>query len=82
MAQWQDSAEAILGDTVYSFGGQKLVVCNSALPEDSFTSANAGAYDSVLNVDVADPTAASSLRGLMPPLLEIEQFLDFQLSGY
>jgi choline kinase len=60
VAQWQDSAEAILADVAHSFGGKKLVVRSSALSEDGFTSANAGAYDSVLNVDGADPAAVTA----------------------
>lgn len=51
VSQWQDSFEELLNNIQQHFHAQKLVVRSSALSEDGFASANAGAYDSVLNVD-------------------------------
>lgn len=55
VAQWQDSQSDIIRDIQTHLGHRALVVRSSALSEDSFGSANAGAYDSVLNVDGANP---------------------------
>lgn len=60
VAQWQDSADELLAEIEQSFAGQKLVVRSSALSEDGFASANAGAYDSVLNVDGASRSAVTA----------------------
>jgi len=60
VAQWQDSADELLVEIEQSFAGQKLVVRSSALSEDGFSSANAGAYDSVLNVDGASRLAVTA----------------------
>lgn len=51
VAQWRAEADVVLERVRERLGGQRLVVRSSARSEDSFTSANAGAYDSVLHVD-------------------------------
>lgn len=49
--EWTDSAGDIIRRARKRFGDSLLVVRSSALSEDSFSSANAGAYTSVLNVE-------------------------------
>lgn len=60
VAQWHDSSDEILAEIHQHFAGQKLVVRSSALSEDGFASANAGAYDSVLNVDGSSQPAVTA----------------------
>ncbi len=49
--RWQQQAAAVLEEIRRRFGSGPLVVRSSAQTEDSFTTANAGVYRSVLNVD-------------------------------
>lgn len=49
---WGDDAAGILRQAESKFAGQSVVVRSSARSEDAFTHSNAGAYTSVLNVDV------------------------------
>ncbi len=51
VAAWQADPSSIIGEIRTRFAGQRLVVRSSARSEDSFTSANAGAYTSLLDVD-------------------------------
>ena len=51
VSQWDDDDDAVILSVKKKFRSQQLVVRSSALSEDGFHSANAGAYDSVLNVD-------------------------------
>ena len=54
VSQWDTDKEAVISSVKKKFRSQRLVVRSSALSEDGFHSANAGAYDSVLNVDGSD----------------------------
>jgi glutamine kinase len=54
VGDWQDDSANIIERVGSAFDGQLLVVRSSALTEDGFTSANAGAYSSILNVDSSD----------------------------
>lgn len=54
VAQWEADAADVLRRIASAFDGQRLVVRSSALSEDGFASANAGAYASVLDVDSGD----------------------------
>jgi choline kinase len=51
VARWRREPEAVAAEIRAQLGARLLVVRSSARSEDSFYSANAGAYDSVLNVD-------------------------------
>ncbi len=54
VAQWKDAPPDILAGIQSALPGSSLVVRSSALSEDGFASANAGAYASVLGVDGSD----------------------------
>lgn len=49
--RWRREPGAVTSEIRNQFSNQPLVVRSSARSEDSFASANAGVYDSVLNVD-------------------------------
>ncbi|MEA5446509.1 PEP-utilizing enzyme [Gammaproteobacteria bacterium AB-CW1] len=57
VARWEADAADVFRRIATAFDGQKLVVRSSALSEDGFASANAGAYTSVLNVESSDAGA-------------------------
>lgn len=57
VACWQTDPQAVLAQIDEAFGALRLVVRSSALSEDGFASANAGAYTSVLDVDSTDDAA-------------------------
>jgi glutamine kinase len=57
VACWQSDPAAVLAQIDEAFGNLRLVVRSSALSEDGFASANAGAYNSVLDVDSTEPDA-------------------------
>ena len=48
--QWSETPQAILEDVLKHFGSQTLVVRSSSLREDGFVTANAGKFESLLNV--------------------------------
>ncbi len=48
--QWRENPQAILEDALGRFGSQTLVVRSSSLREDGFVTANAGKFESLLNV--------------------------------
>lgn len=54
VAEWRTDSEKIINDIAQAFCSDTLVVRSSALSEDGFTSANAGAYTSILNVSSSD----------------------------
>lgn len=49
--KWQENENLILDDITNKFPNDRLVARSSALSEDGFSSANAGAYDSILNIN-------------------------------
>ncbi|MGM0632218.1 MAG: PEP-utilizing enzyme [Pseudomonadota bacterium] len=57
VGDWQSAPETVLHTVAARFGEARVVVRSSALSEDGFASANAGAYTSVLDVPVADREA-------------------------
>ncbi|MCP1727896.1 choline kinase [Natronospira proteinivora] len=57
VAQWQADTTEVIRRVAAAFDGKPLVVRSSALSEDGFSSANAGAYTSVLHVDSSDAVA-------------------------
>jgi choline kinase/phosphohistidine swiveling domain-containing protein len=48
---WNENSEAVLAGIMEKFPNTRIVARSSALTEDGFASANAGAYDSILNID-------------------------------
>lgn len=48
--QWFNDPEGVITTILKAFGNKKLVVRSSSLQEDSFTKANAGKFESILNV--------------------------------
>ena len=50
VCQWREHSEALLRDVLKHFGSQVLVVRSSSLREDGFVTANAGKFESFLNV--------------------------------
>ncbi len=57
---WQENKAKILAQILHSFQNKRLVIRSSALAEDGFTSANAGVYTSILNVDPTEPATVST----------------------
>ncbi len=60
VAEWKASSQIVVERIKEKFVNSSLVVRSSALSEDSFTSANAGAYTSVLNVQSQNNSELSS----------------------
>lgn len=54
---WMANQDAVLKGIEEAFNGKRIVIRSSALSEDGFATANAGAYDSVLNIDCDDRSA-------------------------
>ena len=48
--QWRENPQAVLEDVLKHFGSQTLVVRSSSLREDGFVTANAGKFESLLNI--------------------------------
>ena len=48
--QWRENPQAVLEDVLKHFDSQTLVVRSSSLREDGFVTANAGKFESLLNV--------------------------------
>jgi len=59
VADWRQNSAGVLQEIQKAFGRSTVVVRSSALSEDGFSSANAGAYTSVLDVSPVDPAALS-----------------------
>lgn len=57
VAGWQAEPKAIIARIRSYFAGRPILVRSSAKSEDSFSSANAGAYQSILNLDPAGDLA-------------------------
>ncbi|VAW71114.1 Phosphoenolpyruvate synthase / Pyruvate phosphate dikinase [hydrothermal vent metagenome] len=53
--EWQENTDKIIHKIQHSFQHKPLVIRSSALAEDGFSSANAGVYTSILNVDPTKP---------------------------
>lgn len=49
--RWEKEANKIIDEILYNFPSTNIVVRSSALSEDGFDTANAGKYESILNVD-------------------------------
>lgn len=49
--QWKENSEHIIQQSLNVFGNKALVVRSSSLQEDSFSKANAGKFESILNVE-------------------------------
>ena len=54
VSEWQTDSSAVVSSVAEAFARTNIVVRSSALAEDGFSSANAGAFTSVLNVDGSD----------------------------
>ena len=54
VAEWWQNREDVLARVAGAFAGQAVVVRSSALSEDGFAAANAGAYSSILSIPVDD----------------------------
>ena len=54
---WNEDSEGVLSGIMDKFSNIRIVARSSALTEDGFTSANAGAYDSILNIDSSNASA-------------------------
>ncbi|WP_421866016.1 PEP/pyruvate-binding domain-containing protein [Motiliproteus sp.] len=57
VAEWEASGEHFITQITQAFPSKSLVVRSSALSEDGFGCANAGAYTSILNVSSSDCSA-------------------------
>jgi glutamine kinase len=57
--EWDEQSEACLKKIEKVFSPRRIVIRSSALMEDSWEDSFAGAFDSVLNIDSADPVAVS-----------------------
>lgn len=87
--EWDKDKAALTSHIRAGFAGQKVVVRSSARSEDTFSSANAGAYTSVLGVDpdngledAIDRVLASYKTGLPEDQVLIQPMLsDVVLSG-
>lgn len=53
VVEWNKQSEEIIHKIQSKFRSKKLIVRSSAISEDGFDSSNAGAYESVLDVDAA-----------------------------
>ncbi|MCW5724828.1 MAG: NTP transferase domain-containing protein [Maricaulaceae bacterium] len=54
VAEWEAGRDGLMEQIRKAFGGAPVIVRSSARSEDSWSTANAGAYDSIAHVDVAD----------------------------
>ena len=70
VADWKDDSDFIVQDLSECFGGKKVIVRSSALAEDNFNTANAGAFESILDVDSASTEAQKTRLGGNIILLE------------
>ncbi|SFR51117.1 Choline kinase [Marinobacter daqiaonensis] len=52
ISDWKSNASSIMKSVLDKFNGNSVVVRSSARSEDGFNHSNAGAYSSVLNVDI------------------------------
>jgi len=57
VSEWLGATENVVDRIMSAFTSGQLVVRSSALSEDGFSSANAGAYTSILGVEVSDVPA-------------------------
>ena len=72
VADWQENSQTIIHTIQNVFNGLRLAVRSSAKSEDAFTHSNAGAYTSLLNVDLK--------RDLQDAIVEvINSYADCQL---
>ena len=62
---WNENSEAVIRGVMEKFSNTRIVARSSALTEDGFTSANAGAYDSILNID------SSSAKAIREAILKV-----------
>lgn len=49
--EWSANSEKVISDIQAQFGGQKLIVRSSSAEEDSWETANAGVFESILDID-------------------------------
>jgi len=54
---WNENSAAVIAGIMEKFSNTRIVARSSALTEDGFASANAGAYDSILNIDSSSDKA-------------------------
>ncbi|MBN38073.1 MAG: hypothetical protein CMI29_06350 [Opitutae bacterium] len=54
---WNENSEAVVSGIMGKFSNTRIVARSSALTEDGFASANAGAYDSMLDIDSSSADA-------------------------
>lgn len=57
LGDWRHDADTVVAEIDATFGDVPLIVRSSSLGEDSWTHSAAGAYESVLDVDGANPVA-------------------------
>tara|TARA_B100001093_G_scaffold151258_1_gene143980 strand:- start:9845 stop:12913 length:3069 start_codon:yes stop_codon:yes gene_type:complete len=60
VSEWGNSSDKIIYNIIEKFKSKKIIVRSSAVSEDGFDSSNAGAYESILNIDTNDQKAVTN----------------------
>lgn len=60
VSEWGNSSDKIIHNIIEKFKSKKIIVRSSAVSEDGFDSSNAGAYESILNIDTNDQKAVTN----------------------
>ena len=76
VAEWNEKSEEIIRDIQFEFNSNNVIVRSSAISEDGFDSSNAGAYVSILDVDV---TIKKVIRGSITSV--IDSYVDKNLAN-
>lgn len=65
VCQWRENPQAILEDALRRFGSRALVVRSSSLREDGFITANAGKFESFLNVQPTSEALRQAIKAVV-----------------
>ena len=80
--QWRENPQAVLEDVLKHFGSQTLVVRSSSLQEDGFVTANAGKFESLLNVPPTSEALRQAIDATWPRCRTLDEFIQRLLQDY
>ena len=63
--EWEENESSVINKILKNLNDKKLVVRSSSLQEDSFLKANAGKFESVLNVDPKADSLKKAIEGVV-----------------